>query len=186
MLGVVDDLLQYTGTTNAALRPEPVDVERLALDVAAGHVAGHAGGRPGIDVGELPLVTADSALIRQVLEHLIGNAVRFVRHGSVPRVTVSARELPDGWWRIEVADRGIGVPEEQRERIFAPFHRAPAGEGYPGAGLGLAVCRRIVGRHGGEIGVEANPGGGSVFWFTVSATGVTLSPDDLSTLAATA
>ncbi|GAA3351604.1 hypothetical protein GCM10020358_81920 [Amorphoplanes nipponensis] len=76
---------------------------------------------------------------------------------------------PPGWWRVEVADRGIGVPEEERTRIFAPFHRAPAAEGFPGTGLGLAVCRRIVALHGGELGVEPNPGGGSVFWFTVAA-----------------
>jgi signal transduction histidine kinase len=184
MLGIVGELLEYTAASNAALKPEPVDTERLALDVAAGQLDTPAGERPSIDVGELPLVTADSALIRQMLDHLIGNAVRFVRHGAAARVTVGARELPDGWWRIEVADRGIGVPEEQRERIFAPFHRAPAAEGYPGSGLGLAVCKQIVALHGGEIGVEANPGGGSVFWFTVSATGVTLSLDELSTLAA--
>jgi signal transduction histidine kinase len=184
MLGLVSELVAYTSAGEAALKPEPVDAERVALDVAVDHLDRADGERPSIDVGDLPLVTADTERLRQVLDQLVGNAVRFVRHGSAARVTVGARELAGGWWRIEVADRGIGVPEEYRERIFAPFHRTPAAEGYPGTGLGLAICRRIVALHGGEIGVDANPGGGSVFWFTVSASGVTLSADDLGALAA--
>jgi signal transduction histidine kinase len=184
MLVMVDELLAYAAAGEAALKLEPVDTERLALDAAAARLDGHDGERPSIDIGELPVVTADTALLRQVLDQLIGNAVGFVRHGTAARVTVGARQQADGWWRIEVADRGIGVPADHRERVFAPFHRTPAAEGYPGTGLGLAVCRRIIALHGGEIGVEANPGGGSVFWFTVCATGVTLSPDDLGALTA--
>ncbi|MCA2218509.1 sensor histidine kinase [Jidongwangia harbinensis] len=183
MLRVVDELRAYTDTMDQALRPEPVDTERLTLEVVAAHLDTHTGTRPSIDVGELPVVTADAALLRQVLEHLVDNAVRFVRHDTAARVRISAAEAGPGWWRIEVADRGIGVPEEHRARIFAPFHRAPAADGYPGTGLGLAVCRRIVDMHGGEIGVTANPGGGSVFAFTVSATGVTV-PDALPALSA--
>jgi signal transduction histidine kinase len=181
MLDVVDELLEYTGTTEAAVKLEPVDVEHLTRDVAAG-IARTGADRPAIDIGELPVVTADAALLRRLLDHLVGNALRFVRHGTPARVTIGARALPDGWWRIEIADRGIGIPADQRERVFAPFHRTPAAEGYPGTGLGLAVCKRIAALHGGEIGVEANPGGGSIFWFTVSAAGVTLSLDDLASL----
>jgi signal transduction histidine kinase len=181
MLGLVDELLAYAAAAEAALKLEPVDTERLARDVAAAH-RDTAAERPSIDLGELPLVTADGDLLRQVLDQLVANAVRFVRHGTAARITIGARELPDGWWRIEVADRGIGVPQEHWERIFAPFHRTPSADGFPGTGLGLAVCRRIVTLHGGQIGVEPNPGGGSVFWFTVSATGVTV-PDAVPELA---
>jgi signal transduction histidine kinase len=183
MLTVVDELLAYTTASEAALKLEPVDAERLALDVVAGRLDPLDGERPSIDVGELPLVTADAELLGQVLDQLVANAVRFVRHGTAARVTLGARELSDGWWRIEVADRGIGVPEEHRERVFAPFHRTPTAQGFPGTGLGLAVAHRIVALHGGEIGVEPNPGGGSIFWFTVSATGVTV-PDEFPELAA--
>ncbi len=171
MLMLVEELLAYTAATDAALRPEPLDAGRLAADVVAEHLDATGGERPSIDLGDLPLVTADAVLLRQVLDQLIGNALRFVRHGSTARVTVGARREDAGWWRIEVADRGIGVPEEHRNRIFAPFHRAPAAEGFPGSGLGLAICRRVVSLHGGQIGVQANPGGGSVFWFTVPDSG---------------
>jgi signal transduction histidine kinase len=182
MLGVVDELLAYTSATDAALKLEPVETQMLALDVAAG-VAFDSADRPSIDVGEMPLVSADAELLREVLRQLIDNAVRFVRPGTPARVTVSAEELPSGWFRFQVADRGIGVPDGHGERIFAPFHRAPSAEGYAGSGLGLAVCKRIIARHGGEIGVTANPGGGSIFWFTISATEVTLSADELTALA---
>ena len=184
MLGVVDNLLAYSEASDAALKVEPVDTTLLAVEVVAGHLETTTGERPSIDVGDLPVVTADADLFTQVLDQLIDNALRFVRPGTAARVTVSANELPSGWYRFEVADRGIGVVEDQRGRIFAPFHRAPSAEGFAGSGLGLAVCKRIMDLHGGEIGVEANPGGGSIFWFTVSATGVTLSADDLSALAA--
>jgi signal transduction histidine kinase len=167
MLGLVDALLAYTAATDAALRPEPVDAGRLTTVVVAGLIDVAVGERPSVDIGQLPVVTADATLLRQVLEQLVGNAIRFVRHGSAARITVDARRAEPGWWRIEVADHGVGVPQEHRSRIFAPFHRAPVAAGFPGSGLGLAICQRIVNLHGGQIGVEPNPGGGSIFWFTV-------------------
>jgi signal transduction histidine kinase len=175
MLGVVDDLLSYATPGDAPLWLEPVESTMLALDVIADHLQAtgdrpEIGERPEIKIGELPAVSADPLLLRRVLDHLIGNAVRFTRPGTPARVTVGARERGGGGWRIEVADRGVGVPAERRERIFTPFHQGV--EGYPGAGLGLAVCARIVALHGGEIGVEPNPGGGSVFWFTIAGAGV--------------
>ncbi|MEV4703414.1 ATP-binding protein [Actinoplanes sp. NPDC049316] len=170
LLGTVDELIAYASAKDAALKPEPVDTTTLALGVVAGRLDAIAGPRPGIAVGDLPPVLADAELLAGVLGRLVDNAARFVRPGAPARITIGAREHAPGWWRIEVTDRGIGVPDEHRARIFAPFHRAPSAYGYPGAGLGLAVCQGIVARHGGEIGVEPNPGGGSVFWFTVAAT----------------
>ncbi|WP_307248691.1 sensor histidine kinase [Catenuloplanes indicus] len=166
MLHVVDELLAYTMASEAPLRLEPVDLSQVAAEVVAAHVAVSAT-LPSVDIGPLPVVTADAALLRQLLDHLVGNAVTYVRHGTAARVTISARQDANGWWRIEVADRGIGIPAEHHHRVFAPFYRTPAAEGYPGTGLGLATCRRIAGLHGGQVGVESNPGGGSVFWFTV-------------------
>jgi signal transduction histidine kinase len=184
MLTLVDELLAYTDTSDAALRLAPVDLGRLTTDVVVEHIDALAqDARPSVDVGQLPQVTADASLIRQVLDHLVTNATRFVRHGSVARITVSARPDQTGWWRVEVADRGIGVPPDHRLQIFQPFHRTPAAQGFPGSGLGLAICRRIVDLHGGEIGVEPNPGGGSVFWFTVFD-GAAAIPDERPSLAA--
>jgi len=165
MLILVDELVTCTSADTASTL-EPVEASMLALDVAADRLQ-TPGDRPSIQIGELPAVTADAVLLRQLLDQLVVNATRFVQPGVRPQIAVGAREGDDGWWRLEVADRGIGIPAEHRDRIFHPFHRAPSADGYPGAGLGLAVCARIVALHGGEIGVEANPGGGSVFWFTL-------------------
>jgi signal transduction histidine kinase len=80
---------------------------------------------------------------------------------------VIGRPAARGGWRIEVADHGIGIPEDQRETVFTAFTRAGGSERYPGTGLGLAIVHRIVERHGGRTGVDPNPGGGSRFWFTL-------------------
>ncbi|MFI7598040.1 ATP-binding protein [Actinoplanes sp. NPDC049681] len=176
MLTLVDELLAYSSAPDAALKLEAVDATALALEVVADRLDRIDGRRPGIEVGDLPAVLADAGLLGEVVGRLVDNAARFVRQGSVARIAVDAHEHAPGWWRIEVADRGIGVPEDHRDRIFAPFHRAPAAETYPGAGLGLALCRRIVALHGGEIGVRPNPGGGSIFWFTVAASPVAPDP----------
>ncbi|AGL15899.1 HAMP domain-containing sensor histidine kinase [Actinoplanes sp. N902-109] len=182
LLTTVDELLTYAEAGDAALKLEPVDATTLTLDVVAGRLdrLPEATDRPSIDVRDLPAVMVDAHLYALVMGHLVDNALGFVRPGSPARVTVSAREATPGWWRIEVADRGIGVPADQRTAIFEPFHRAPAAEGFPGTGLGLATCRRIIALHGGDLGMTPNPGGGSIFWFTVAATDLAPQPQMLT------
>ncbi|MFC4062750.1 ATP-binding protein, partial [Planomonospora corallina] len=141
------------------------------------------GQAPVFDIGELDAVRADRALLRQLLDNLIGNAVKCTAPGQRPHITViSTRERP-GWVRVEVADRGIGIPPGQHRAIFENFRRAHTGGPYTGSGLGPAICKRIVERHGGTIGAEDNPGGGARFVFTLPAAdapgtaGVPESPD---------
>ncbi|WIM99953.1 HAMP domain-containing sensor histidine kinase [Actinoplanes oblitus] len=124
----------------------------------------------GIDIdGTLPDVFGDADLLRRVLDNLVGNAVKYTPVDKPPQIRVSAHSRPDGTVRIEVADRGIGIPIDDQSRVFDPFHRCANRDGRPGTGLGLAICKRIIERHGGHIGVDENPGGGSRFWFTVPA-----------------
>ncbi len=100
----------------------------------------------------------------QVLENLIGNAVKFSDDGGVVRVTAEAR---DGGVRFEVGDEGCGIPASRQGSIFEPFHQLDSSKTrqHPGSGLGLAIVRGIVERHGGHVGVESKPGQGSTFWF---------------------
>jgi signal transduction histidine kinase len=111
-------------------------------------------------------VNGNAAALRQLFQNLIANAIKFVEDGP-PRIRIWAAEVPEGW-RFSIRDNGIGIASDQAERIFGMFTRLHGGERYPGTGVGLAVCQRIVDVHGGRIWVEPAPGGGSQFMFTIA------------------
>jgi light-regulated signal transduction histidine kinase (bacteriophytochrome) len=114
----------------------------------------------------LPEVQGNPVLLSQLLQNIIGNAIKY--SGVAPRVHI-ASEFDGQYWRISVRDNGIGIAPEQHEKIFAIFRRLHKEEDYPGIGLGLAICERIVKQHGGSIGVESEQGKGSLFYFTLPA-----------------
>jgi signal transduction histidine kinase len=110
----------------------------------------------------------NEAQLAQLLQNLIGNAIKFVPAGTTPMVRVAATSVDDGW-DVTVSDNGPGVPEAQRDRIFDMFSRAHGAE-VPGTGLGLAICRKLVQRHGGRIWVDdATDLGGAAFHFVLPA-----------------
>ncbi|GAA3141186.1 hypothetical protein GCM10010466_35240 [Planomonospora alba] len=170
MRELIDDLLAHATARDAPLTPEPVDLASVVREGAAarGDLPHDGTGQaPVFDIGELDAVRADRALLRQLLDNLIGNAIKYTVPDRRPHLTVtSTRERP-GWVRVEIADRGIGIPPGQHEAIFENFRRAHASGPYTGSGLGLAICKRIVERHGGTIRAEDNPGGGARFVFTL-------------------
>jgi PAS domain S-box-containing protein len=169
MQHLIDDLLAYATAGDAEIRPEAVDLQAMVAEIVAERTDHLRGGaiRPEIIWGPLPAVHADRVLCRQLLDNLIGNALKYSIPGRPASVEVSAHRDPDGWVRIDVADRGIGIAAEQQKLVFQTFHRATTDPGYAGTGLGLAICRRVVERHHGTIGVTDNPGGGSRFQFTL-------------------
>ncbi|HEX4734943.1 MAG TPA: ATP-binding protein [Thermoleophilaceae bacterium] len=163
---MISDLLAYARAGRADQPLEPVDtgdVVRDALD-GLGRAIEEAGAQ--IEVDPLPMVNGNPAALRQLFQNLIANAIKFVDN-SAPRVRIWAAEVPEGW-RFSVRDNGIGIEPEQAERIFEMFTRLHGAERYPGTGVGLAVCKRIVDVHGGRIWVEPAPGGGSQFMFTIA------------------
>jgi PAS domain S-box-containing protein len=117
----------------------------------------------------LPTVVGDAAQLMRLFQNLVGNAVKFRGH-EPPRVHVAARRQGDEWV-FEVRDNGIGIAANDLGRLFQVFARLHRPERYPGTGIGLAACKKIVERHGGRIGAESEPGRGSVFWFTLPAGG---------------
>ena len=114
----------------------------------------------------LPGIYADGTQITQLFQNLIGNALKFQRPGVTPEISISAREAGDEWV-FSVTDNGIGIDPKYSERIFKIFQRLHAKGEYEGTGIGLAICKRIVERHGGEITVRSEPGTGSTFSFTL-------------------
>lgn len=113
----------------------------------------------------LPTVLGHAGLLRRVFTALLDNAVRYTREVP-PRVEVSAAEEGDQW-RIEIADRGIGLSAEQCVRVLSPFERLHAWDSIPGTGLSLATCKRVVARHGGRLALAAREGGGTIASFTL-------------------
>jgi signal transduction histidine kinase len=164
---LIRDLLEYSRAGRGELHVEPLPVERVvnqALEALAGAIA-DTGAR--VKVGSLPVVLADRSNLSRVFQNLIGNAVKFTR-GDDPLVSIEAD--PEGsMWRISVCDNGIGMDAASAHRIFEPFSRLHGEEDYPGTGIGLAVCERIVEQHGGRIWVSSTPGEGSTFSFTMPA-----------------
>ncbi|GAA0260193.1 sensor histidine kinase [Cryptosporangium japonicum] len=163
---MLTDLLEYATAEQIELNRAQVNLDLLVAEVIAERTDRLEPDPYRVTVGELPVVSGDPGMLRQVLDNLIGNAVKYTAPGRPPRVSVRAVRTDLGW-RIEVADRGIGIPPEERDGVFDAFHRGAGSGGFSGSGLGLAICRKIVERHGGVIGVEPNPDGGSVFWFTL-------------------
>ncbi|MCW2857606.1 MAG: sensor signal transduction histidine kinase [Marmoricola sp.] len=158
----IADLMSYTIAGDASIRPGPVDLTGMVRSLAGLRTA--ANSAPLIVVADDLEVWADAGLVRQLLDNLLGNAIKYVAPGTRPIVEVTGNPVDD-WLEVHVADNGIGIPEEQREAIFENFHRAH-GSNFVGTGLGLAICRRIVERHGGTIHVApATHGAGSEFVF---------------------
>ena len=166
MQALINDLLAYSRLGTQARPFEPTDcnaVVRTALHHL--QVAIDESGAV-IECGELPAVRGDATQLLQLFQNLLANAIKFHRPGVAPRVSLSAQAGAEGW-RFAVTDNGIGIAPEYFERIFALFQRLHGRTEYPGTGIGLALCKKIVERHGGHIGVESEPGRGSTFWFTL-------------------
>lgn len=118
-----------------------------------------------VSVGELPIVLADATQLELLFQNLINNAVKF-RGDQPPRVSISAKQVNDDW-QFAVSDNGIGIKPEFHEKVFEIFKRLQSQDRYPGTGIGLAICKRIVERFGGKIWVDSQPDQGSTFFFTI-------------------
>ena len=162
---LIRDLLEYSRAGRGSLQLEEIAAAKVvdqALELLAGAI--EASGAQ-VTVGELPTVLADRGNLCRVFQNLIGNAVKFTGERKA-QVRIDA-EPDGGLWRFSVRDNGIGMNPEHTTRIFEPFQRLHGEADYAGTGIGLAVCERIVGQHGGRIWVSSTPGEGSTFYFTL-------------------
>jgi PAS domain S-box-containing protein len=163
----IQDLLAYARVGRQDLRLQPTDTQAVVDLVVRdlGELLTTSGAR--VSYAGLPTVLADDGQLAQVFQNLIGNAVKF-RGDAAPEVHVAA-EPHDGEWRFAIRDNGIGIAPEYVDQIFGLFRRLHSQAEYPGTGIGLAVCKRVVERHGGRIWVESELGVGTTFYFTLPA-----------------
>lgn len=175
MQSLIDGLLTLSRVATGGLEFVPVNLEQIARDVAGDLEAQIERVGARVEIERLPTIQADPVQMRQLFQNLIGNALKFRRPDEPPLVRVSGRFLhrrgqrPAGSRpeeesaRILVEDNGIGFDDQDAERIFGVFQRLHTREAYEGTGMGLAICRRIVERHGGTITAHGKPGVGSTF-----------------------
>jgi PAS domain S-box-containing protein len=169
MQTLINDLLVYSRVGRRGADFSRVDTERVLSRVLANLRAALDESAAEVSHDPLPKVIADPSQLGQLLQNLVGNAVKF-RGERPPRVHLSAERDGDAW-RFAVRDNGIGIESAYLDRIFVLFQRLHGRAEYPGTGIGLAICKKIVERHGGQIWVESEPGQGSTFYFTIPEIG---------------
>lgn len=162
---LINDLLTYSRVGTRGKEFEPVDVELVWQRVLTNLHTAIEESKASITHDPLPTLLGDPSQLSQLLQNLIANAIKF-RGEKTPRIHFSAKK-ESGEWIFSVKDNGIGIAPEFYDRIFLIFQRLHSRSEYPGTGIGLAICKKIVERHGGRIWVESVPGQGSTFFFTI-------------------
>jgi light-regulated signal transduction histidine kinase (bacteriophytochrome) len=169
MYALLSDLLTYSCLGQEA--------ERVAVDLGAilaevrrdlSLVISETGAV--IDCPALPTIPCDRVKIHSLFQNLIANALKF-RGDGPPLVTITATDDGQGLWTFAFADNGIGITPAHREAVFAVFHRLHERTAFPGTGIGLAICRKVVEQHGGRIWIGETPGGGTTVFFTLAGNG---------------
>jgi len=162
---LINDLLEFSRVTTKAREPEPTNSELVLNQVLSNLELYMKENKATISHDLLPEVMADNTQLAQVLQNLIVNGIKF-RSEKAPKIHISAEKKAKEWV-FSVQDNGIGIDPQYSEKIFEVFKRLHKKEEYPGTGIGLAVCKKIVERHGGRIWVESELGKGSTFYFTL-------------------
>ncbi len=166
MQKLIEDLLKYSRVATHGHPFGSVDLQRVVHEVLDDLDAQVTRTKANIEVGTLPTITADALQMRQLMQNLISNALKFRREDVVPEVAISS-EVKDNTAVIRVEDNGIGFDPQYARRIFRVFERLHGRNEFPGTGIGLALCRRIAERHGGTVVADATEGGGATFTVTL-------------------
>jgi PAS domain S-box-containing protein len=170
MQHLINDLLTYSRVGRTGYEMAPTDCSVVFGDACANLGKAIEEYGAAVTAGPLPMVLAERLHLLQVFQNLIGNAIKFRQSDEPPRVHVQARRHAEQWL-FSVADNGIGIDPQYADRIFLVFQRLHNRKKYPGTGIGLAICKKVVERHGGRIWVESELGRGSTFYFTLSTRG---------------
>jgi PAS domain S-box-containing protein len=169
MKALIMDLLEYSRVGSGMEGFTPVDISVVIREVGDTFREKIVAARAQVDVGPLPDVTGDKVQLTQLFQNLVGNALKY-QSTDPPRIRIRAEE-EGAHWKFSVADNGIGIDPQFFDKIFIIFQRLHNKTDYSGTGIGLAICKKIVERHGGRIWVESVPNQGSTFYFTVQKKG---------------
>jgi PAS domain S-box-containing protein len=174
MTKMIEGLLVYSRVSTKAQDAQAVELDEivkqlqeleLSVLIEEKHVT--------IEIPQpLPCVEVDPVQIRQLMQNLIANGIKYQKKDNAPHITITSKPAADGRVKIEVTDNGIGIKPEYQGAIFTMFKRLHSRDEYEGTGIGLAVCKKIVERHGGKIGIESQSDKGSTFWFTLPTVAV--------------
>jgi PAS domain S-box-containing protein len=165
MQNLINDLLEFSRVTTKAREPEPTDSELVLVQVLSNLDLFIKQNKAAVSHDPLPEVMADNTQLAQIFQNLIFNGIKF-HSEETPKILISA-DRKENEWLFSVQDNGIGIDPQYSEKIFEVFKRLHKKEEYPGTGIGLAVCKKIVERHGGHLWVESELGKGSTFYFTL-------------------
>ena len=166
MQSLINDLLAYARIGTRGKPFVPVSTEQVARAAATNLHMAIEESKAQIVYHSLPVLDADATQLTQLFQNLIGNAIKF--HGQAAPVVELSAEHQDSAWLFSVKDNGIGIDPQYYDHVFRLFQRLHTRTSYPGTGIGLALCKKIVERHGGRIWVESTPGAGSTFCFTIA------------------
>ena len=166
---LIADLLEYSRTSNQRRQFAEFESGRATSEALLGLSLALEESQGRLIVGHLPVVFGDQGQFRRLMQNLVGNAIKYRHPDRPPEIVIDAQPHQDGWHYM-VADNGIGMESQYFERVFKMFQRLHTREQYEGTGIGLAICQKIVERHGGQIWVESIPGEGTTIHFTLPAT----------------
>jgi len=166
MQQLIADLLAYSRLNNKEIELRQADSEALMVAAMQNLRVMIEESGASVDWDQLPEVWVDQTQFIQLFQNLVGNAIKFRQKETAPQIYVSAEDS-GAEWLFSVKDNGIGIDPRHADRVFQIFQRLHTRAEYPGTGIGLAVCQKVVERHGGKIWVESEPGAGSTFRFTI-------------------
>ncbi|MBN1523013.1 MAG: substrate-binding domain-containing protein [Spirochaetales bacterium] len=163
MQNLIDDLLDYSRVGRKPHPFEQLDLKTLCAQVLVDLELAIKRNGAAVQIDDMPVIDAEPIQMRQLFQNLIGNALKFRRENVPPHIRIFSESSGDGWCLIQIADNGIGINPEFRDRIFGVFERLHSINEYEGSGIGLSICKKIVDYHQGEITVESIEGEGTTF-----------------------
>lgn len=166
MGNLIDDLLEYSRVGRVHNEKEEINLNEMVKSLVSDDFLFTDEAKPIVHINNLPVITGVPVTLNMLFKNLISNAVKYQKENNRPEITITAEE-EGRFWHFSVSDNGIGIGEEYFDSVFVLFKRLHTTDEYPGSGMGLAICKKIVEQHGGNIWVESEPGQGSTFYFTI-------------------